>query len=192
VSTDRNPHADRYRRAAEGFSARVDVVPADAWERPAPCEGWVARDVVRHLVEWVPAFFASASGPDLAASASVDDDPVAAWHQVDAKLQAALDDQAVASRVVSHPHAGTHRFDEAIATFVLADVLVHTWDLARATGLDERLDPELVHEIAPGMLGVPAEVADAMRSSGQYGAPVELAGDADEQARLIAFTGRRP
>jgi uncharacterized protein (TIGR03086 family) len=86
----------------------------------------------------------------------------------------------------------THRFDEAIATFVLADVLVHTWDLARATGLDERLDPELVHEIAPGMLGVPAEVADAMRSSGQYGAPVELAGDADEQARLIAFTGRRP
>jgi hypothetical protein len=63
--------ADRYRRAAEGFSARVDAVPGDAWRRPAPCEGWVARDVVAHLVEWVPAFFAGAGGPDLAARTPV-------------------------------------------------------------------------------------------------------------------------
>jgi uncharacterized protein (TIGR03086 family) len=184
--------AERFRRAAAGFSERVDAVPADAWERPAPCEGWVARDVVRHLVEWVPAFFESAGGPDLAASASADDDPVAAWHQVDAKLQAALDDPAVASSVVSHPRAGTHRFDDAIGIFVLADVVVHTWDLARAAGLDERLDPVLVHDLLAGMPAPGGAVDEMMRGSGQYGAPVDVAADADEQTRLIAFTGRMP
>ncbi len=47
--------ADRYRRVAGGFTDRVQAVPDEAWEQPAPCEGWVARDVVGHLVEWVPA-----------------------------------------------------------------------------------------------------------------------------------------
>jgi uncharacterized protein (TIGR03086 family) len=183
--------ADRYRRAAEGFSARVDAVPADAWDRPAPCDGWVARDVVTHLVEWVPAFFAGAGGPDLAATTPVDVDLAAAWHEVDAKVQAALDAPDVAASSVSHPRAGTHRFEDAIEIFVLADVVVHTWDLARATGLDERLDPELVHELATGMLGMPAEVDQAMRASGQYGARVEVPTDADEQTQLLAFVGRR-
>jgi uncharacterized protein (TIGR03086 family) len=184
--------AERYRRAAGGFSARVDAVPADAWERPAPCEGWVARDVVRHLVEWVPAFFAVAGGPDLAASTSVDDDPVAAWHEVDAELQAALDAPAVASSTISHPRAGTHRLDDAVRIFVLTDVVVHTWDLARAAGLDERLDPELVHDLLADMPAPGGEVDEMMRNSGQYGAPVDVAAGADEQTRLISFTGRTP
>ena len=40
--------AERYRRAAAAFTERVRAVPVGGWERPAPCEGWVARDVVRH------------------------------------------------------------------------------------------------------------------------------------------------
>ena len=55
--------ANRYRRVAATFTERVRAVPQDAWEWPAPCEGWVARDVVRHLVEWVPAFVREAGGP---------------------------------------------------------------------------------------------------------------------------------
>jgi hypothetical protein len=154
---------ERYRRAAAAFTERVQAVPDDGWERPAPCEGWVARDVVRHLVEWVPGFF-------------------------DAALQARLDDPATVSAEVSHPRAGTHRFDDAVGTFVLGDVLVHTWDLARAAGLDERLDPELVHDLLVGL----EPMDGALRSSGQFGTRVEVAPDADEQTRLIAFTGRRP
>jgi hypothetical protein len=96
----------------------------------------------------------------------------------------------VAVSTISHPRAGTHRFEDAVEIFVLADVVVHTWDLARAAGLDDRLDPELVHELASGMLGLPAEVEDAMRSSGQYGARVDVPVDADEQTQLLAFVGR--
>ena len=38
--------AERYRRVAGDFTDRARAVPARAWENPAPCEGWVARDVV--------------------------------------------------------------------------------------------------------------------------------------------------
>src|SRR6266550_4748991 len=56
--------ADRYRAVAEGFTRRARAVPETAWERPAPCDGWVARDVVGHLVEWIPPFLQSGAGID--------------------------------------------------------------------------------------------------------------------------------
>lgn len=49
--------SDRYRRVAGQFTQRVRQVPADAWQNPSPCEGEVARDVVGHLVDWLPGFF---------------------------------------------------------------------------------------------------------------------------------------
>jgi hypothetical protein len=72
--------------------------------------------------------------------------------------------------------------------FFLGDVLVHTWDLARAGGLDESLDPEVVHDMLVGM----EPLDDMLRASGQYGPRVSVPDSADEQTKLIAFTGRRP
>jgi uncharacterized protein (TIGR03086 family) len=180
--------ADRYRRVAAGFTERTREVPDSAWENPAPCEGWVARDIVRHIVEWVPAFFEAAGAPPLPAGPSVDDDPAESWSALDAGLQSFLDDPELSALVVTHPHAGQHRLDDAIGMFVLGDVLVHTWDLARATGLDETLDNEIVHDTLVGM----EPWDERLRMSGQYGPRVEVAADADEQTRLIAFTGRQP
>ena len=180
--------SDRYRRVAGRFTARVDEVPDGAWDRPAPCEGWDARDVVRHLVEWVPAFFDAAGGPTLPAGPSVDDDPAAAWRTMSDGIQSLLDDPEASAALIEHPMAGAHRFDDAVAMFVLGDVVVHTWDLARATGLDETLDADVVHDMLVGM----EPLDDMLRASGQYGPKVEVGVDADEQTRLIAFTGRRP
>jgi uncharacterized protein (TIGR03086 family) len=182
-----NDIADRYRRVAEAFTERVREVPEDGWERPAPCEGWVARDVVRHLVEWVPAFFRDAGGPAFPVG-SVDDDPLGAWTALNDAIQAVLDDPAASAAPIAHPRAGEHRLDEAIATFVLGDVLVHTWDLARATGLDETLDADEVRRLLDGM----EPLDEVLRASGQYGPRIAVPDDADEQTRLIAFTGRRP
>ena len=66
--------------------------------------------------------------------------------------------------------------------------LLHTWDLARATGLDEVRDPTEVARMMEGM-----EPMDAfLRSSGHYGPRVAVRDDADTQTRLIAFVGRNP
>ena len=180
--------AGRFTKVAGAFSERVGAVPAGAWERPAPCEGGVARDVVRHLTDWVPGFLSSGAGIDLPAGPAVDDDPAGAWEHLREQLQAILDDPERAGATFSNPHTGDHPVDEAIGRFVLGDVLVHTWDLARATGLDERLDPDEVHSM---LLGI-EPMGDALSASGHYGKPVAVPVDADEQTRLIAFTGRRP
>ena len=189
MSTDQTSEAAaRYRRAADGFGRRVHAVPADAWERPAPCQGWVARDIVGHLVEWFPAFLDAADGPHVEVGPSADDDPVAAWDGLDAGIRPLLDDAVLAATTIHHPMAGDHRLDDAITMFFLGDVVVHTWDLARAAGLDETLDPELVHDLLVGL-----EPMDTyLRVGGQYGPKVEVPPGSDEQTRLIAFTGRQP
>jgi uncharacterized protein (TIGR03086 family) len=158
------------------------------WDQPAPCEGWVARDVVGHVVEWMPAFLTSGGGPEIAPGPSVDEDPAGAWIALDAGIQTLLDDPDTAAVTIAHPRAGTHRLDDAVDTFFLGDIIVHTWDLARAAGLDETLDPGLVHDMLVGI----EPMDDVLRASGQFGPRVEVDEDADEQTRLIAFTGRRP
>jgi uncharacterized protein (TIGR03086 family) len=180
--------AERYRSVAGRFTATVASVPPDAWDNPAPCDGWVARDIVRHMVEWMPNFMHDAQGPDLPVGPPVDDDPLAAWTVLSDGLQGVLDDPGVSARTISHPFAGTFPLDQAIGMFFLGDVLIHTWDLARATGLDEHLDAD---EVA-GMLAGLEPIDEMLRQSGQYGPRVPVPADADVQTKLIAFVGRRP
>ena len=112
---------------------------------------------------------------------------MAAWAALDAALQAALDDPVVAAREID-TGMGLDTVEHAIDGFCTGDVLLHTWDLARATGLDETLDPDEVHRMLTEMEPLDA----AMRKSGHFGPRVEVPADADEQTRLIAFTGRQP
>ena len=125
--------ADRYRKVADQLTQRIAAVPDDAWEQPSPCEGWVARDVVRHMVEWMPAFLRSGSDVELPAGPSVDADPLGAWRALTDGVQGVLDDPQKAAMEFSHPRAGRHSMQDAIDTFILGDVLIHTWDVARAT-----------------------------------------------------------
>lgn len=180
--------AERYRKVAGAFTARAQAVPEGAWNNRSPCEGWDARDVVRHMVEWMPSFLQNGADVALPVGPSVDDDPVGAWLALSDSIQGLLDDPATPTRDFFNEHTGHHPLDEAIGMFILGDVLVHTWDLARATGLDETLDPAEVHVMLVGI----EPIADVLSQSGQYGVAVEVPAAASEQTRLIALTGRRP
>lgn len=180
--------AARFRNLSRLFLARAREVPARGWDRPAPCEGWVARDVVRHLVEWVPSMVLAGPGLPLPEVPDVERDPVGAWEAVSDAIQKALDDPETAARQFDM-RIGRYTVRDAVATFVLADVLIHTWDLARAVGLDETLDPVEVRRALQGMSSVDPEV---LVGSGQYGPAVAVPDEADEQTRLIALTGRTP
>jgi uncharacterized protein (TIGR03086 family) len=179
--------ADRYRRVAAAFTERVAAVPKTSWERPAPCDGWVARDVVRHLTEWLPGFFFETWDLHAPSVPSVDKDPLAAWTVVDETIQAALDDPEIAGRE-RDMRMGHSTFEQTIDMICTADVLIHTWDLARATGLDETLDADEVHRMAAGI----APLDSILRESGQYGPRVDVPEGADEQTWLLGFLGRHP
>ncbi|MGY6500950.1 MAG: TIGR03086 family metal-binding protein [Acidimicrobiales bacterium] len=180
--------AQRHRRVAGEFTTTVDAVPPGAWDSPAPPEGWVARDVVRHLTEWFPALLESATGHVLPDGPAVDDDPAGAWHTQTDAVQALLDDPAVAERSHDFPHLGTMTLAAAVDMIYTGDVFLHRWDLARATGQDATLDPDTCAVMLEGML----PMDEALRSSGHYGPRVDVPDDADVQTRLLAFIGRTP
>ena len=122
------------------------------------------------------------------AGPSVDDDPVGAWRTQTDAVQALLDDPAVAEGEHDFPHLGKMALGQVIDMIYTSDVFLHRWDLARATGGDETLDPDKCTEMLAGML----PMDDVLRQSGHYGPRVDVADDADVQTRLLAFIGRTP
>ena len=124
--------AEWHRQVAGVFTDRVRGTRS--WDAPAPVAGWAARDVVRHLTTWLPGLLASGAGLDLPGGPPVDEDPVRAWQMQCDGVQAVLDDPATAHRELTNPHIGRLPLATAIDRFYTADVFLHTWDLARATG----------------------------------------------------------
>ena len=178
--------AARYERITAQFTERVRAVPADAWNNPSPCEGWTARDVVGHLTEWIPAFFGG-QGVEFPAIPSVQDDPVGAWETVQATMAKALADPAIAAKPVSTPFS-TQPLADTVDMIVTGDVFTHTWDLARATGQSETLDPEQLQIMLAGVGAMPEEM---MRAGGMFGPRVDVPDDADDQTKFLGYVGRR-
>lgn len=148
----------------------------------------MARDVVRHLLEWLPGFLKSGTGVRLPHEPSPDDDPVGTWEERCARIQAMLDDPLTAGRNFHSRRMGDMPLARAIDGFYTPDVFLHTWDLARATGQDERLDPDRCARILADM----EPFDELMRSSGQFGPKVEVPAHSDVQTRLLGFIGRDP
>ena len=177
--------AERHRQVAGDFSARMQRVTD--WAAPAPVVGWVARDVVDHLVTWLPGFLVG-GGVAFPAGPATADDPVAAWaFQADA-VQELLDDPERSAAPFSHPQVGSMPVGGALDRFYTPDVFMHTWDLARASGQAVTLEPEFCLQLLAGM----EPMEELLRSSGQYGPKVEVPADADPATRLIGFIGRDP
>lgn len=173
--------SDRYAKLAAAFTAKVDAVPAGdpRWDDPSPCPEWDAKGVVEHMVHTHRMFlgFIGLELPD-----------GAGWPEARDVVHAALADEATAGR--EHEGMfGMQRWESSVDRFINPDLLLHSWDLARALGLDDTLDPEEVTAVFETAKGYPS---DAMRGNGVFGPEVAVPDDASEQDKLLAFTGRDP
>src|SRR3954465_7274420 len=137
-----------FQRAQAQFTDRVDAVEPDQWEDEALPE-WTVGDLVAHMVSemlWVPPLLAgepSAEGrfPD-ATTDLLGDDPFTSWESAaDDALSAFAEDDAFRRTV--HLERGATPAGEYCEELI-ADLTVHTWDLARAIGADTELPGELV------------------------------------------------
>lgn len=178
--------ADRYRSAADGFGRRV--AGTTDWDSPTPVTQWRARDVVGHLTSWLPALVASGCEVRLDPVPSAEEDPVGAWAGLDAQIRSLLDDPASAEIVFEHEHIGRLPLPQMLDQYFTSDVVFHTWDLARATGQDDRLDEDY---LAGALVGMQAQ-AEMIRASGQFGEQQPVPDDASVQERFFAFIGRDP
>ena len=183
---------EAHRVACSGFEARVREVAPDDWNAPTPCEDWDVKTLVNHVVYgnlWVAPLVEGQTIEEIGDRFEGDvlgDDPVAAWTSSAAGAQSAIDAEGAMERTV-HLSFGDFPGEQYIYQRLL-DVLVHTWDLARAIKGDERLDPgavELLHAWAEPL-------GEMLRGSGAFASePVEVPPSSDLQTQLLALLGRR-
>jgi hypothetical protein len=115
--TARSEAAQNHQEPSAGFSQRVHGTDPTRWNDPSPVQGWRARDVVGHLVTWLPGFLEGGSDIRLAPTPSADDDPVAAWEAHAAHVQELLDDPATDDLVYRSPMGGEIPLAQAIDQF---------------------------------------------------------------------------
>jgi uncharacterized protein (TIGR03086 family) len=185
------PDAARYRAVTNGFLARVAGIGPDGWGGASPCEGWTVRDVVAHVVIVHRRVLARLDGGKLPGIEPLPPEPgedlPGDLRALVAEVREAVEDPGRAARQVDSI-IGRLSFAELVGTLLCADVLLHTWDVARATGQDERLDAAAVADAMRFLLPRDRD----LRVPEEFGPRLEAPPGADEQARLIAFSGRVP
>lgn len=180
-----------YRRARDTFGARVATVADHQWELPTPDPGWDVRALVGHLVTedlWVPPLFEGRTIEQVGDAFDGDvlgTDPAGAWDRAADGALAAISADGALERIV-HLSSGDAT-GEAYVRELSADHLIHAWDLARAIGGDERLDPDLVAAVADWF----DQEEDRYRDLGLIGRGVAVPPDADPQTALLGRFGRR-
>lgn len=175
--------ADAHRTHAARFTELVENTRD--WDAPTPVQGWRARDVVTHFTQWLPGMLGSL-GVDFPEGREID--PVAAWAELRDHVQALLDDPERASHQVTGFDGQQTTVADLLGQYYVPDVFMHGWDLARATGQDDTLDPDTAGEMVDGM----SQQVEMLRESGQFGHPTLLDESHATQDRLIALIGRDP
>ncbi len=176
--------SDRYIRVSEGFGERVAGVAPGGWSLPTPCTDWTVRDLVAHVVgtQWR---VLGTLGAVEAAAVDPEGDLRAQYREAVASITGALADDELASRTVGGMF-GEQPFSSLVSRLVCTDTLVHTWDLARATGQDEQLD----HDAVAQALAFLTPLDEAIRRPGGFAPKIPSAPGAGEQERLLNFCGR--
>ncbi|MCW7984904.1 hypothetical protein XF35_06085 [Streptomyces platensis subsp. clarensis] len=175
------------------FGTRVHAVRDDQWDAPTPCTEWSVRDLVNHLTAeqlWVPRLVRDGAaitdvGSDFDGEV-LGDDPAAVWDRAAVAAVAAFSERGALDRPVQLSY-GSQRA-EAYCTQMMADAVVHTWDLARAIGAEERLPGHL----ATAALREVEPYAPGLAASGLFAPAMEPPADADDLTRLLCLLGRRP
>jgi uncharacterized protein (TIGR03086 family) len=189
--------AARYRRRADRFEATVAAVRPEQWSQPSPCEKWTARDVVGHIIT-MHAVMLRPLGRELSPAPSLDADPLGAFKAARADVEAILADPTLAEAEGDTP-SGRLTVAAHVDRVVSADMVFHRWDLARATGQGDTLDPVEVEAAWAGTSALPPELLEQFRTPGAFGpgvevfgAEVKIAEDAPLQDRLLGLIGRDP
>ena len=169
------------------FQQLASRTTVDDLDRQTPCEEWRVRDLFGHIIVGATTFAAAVRG-----SAPPDEVPVGADEAIPATANAALADidDAFRSPGALEQTVATPFGDmpgDAFARLLAFDLLVHSWDLATATGQPLAVPDAVVAEV-DGFAR--AALAPELRGPGTFGPEVEPAADASPLERLVAFSGR--
>jgi uncharacterized protein (TIGR03086 family) len=178
--------------AADAAARTVGNVHAGQFSGPTPCTDWDVRALLNHLILWTAYSLEAraqggsvgqelidrdfAAGPDFAAGYRAQlDRALAAWA-----------DPASWERELSVMGTATPAAD--VAALNIAEMVLHGWDLAAATG--QRYS---VSDAATAATARAVEAnADLFRQYNGFAEPVEVPASASALDRLLAASGRDP
>jgi uncharacterized protein (TIGR03086 family) len=178
--------ATRYEAVAHGFTIRVEGVGPGGWSALTPCSDWSAQDLVAHVIMTHRRVMATLDEAD-PVEADLQGDLGSQWLGATGAVVEALGHQDRASKLMSGMF-GDQTFASLVGRLVCADTLIHTWDLARATGQDENLDPDAVEKALEAL----TPIDDGLRRPGGFAAKIVPPAGADLQTQLLNFCGRAP
>ena len=171
---------DLYDRASSWATEKV-AGATEKLDARTPCDDWDVRTLLDHILETQRYFLSSARGEDASPPsptppATLSDDPVADFEAVRGDMLAAYGERGTIEK--TGPALGV----------AFSDLLVHSWDVARATGQDETMPDGLAtaaYELVHG------KFTDEQRQ-GIFKPEVPIGDHASPQDRLLAYTGRDP
>ena len=183
-----NP-VELFEKATSGINKIISGIKQDQIGAQTPCSEWKVKDLIEHLIGGASHLNASMGGGSSDSPSSESDVAKLAANftsVVSEVLQKASDPAALEAQVGTP--AGEMSAGQFIGILSL-DNLVHTWDLAKATGQGTALDPALT-EACYGMF-VPGLI-DMARPHGAFGPAVSVPDNASTQDKLLGYTGRQP
>lgn len=178
---------------ARGVIANVSP---SSYDQPTPCVSWNVREVLNHLVGatyWFAGCLqqGEASSHDQAAAGTdfTSTDVQASFNEGAKRAIEAFSGPGALEQTVKLPFGDMP--GGMFLVLAINDVLTHSWDLAKATGQDTDLEPELATELLGMMQN---NLSDDFRGPEGSGAPFGPAREAPEGAspadQLAAFLGR--
>lgn len=171
--------------AQQEFATRIAAITD--WNAPTPDTEWTVRDLVAHVIEeqqWVPQLLAGRTIEQAKTHIEpLRDDLAGEWELYSFAAAAAWHNADPAASV--HLSYDTVTVEDYLREQV-ADVTIHSWDLARAAGADETLDDQLVQAV--WCVFEPQQ--QTLAATGLYASRITVAKDAPLQTRLLAVTGR--
>jgi len=179
-------------RSAAGFAAILAQVADDQWEAPTPNDGQVVRALVAHVVagNLMSAIILRGGSREegLAPFARDDADLVLQFDESRREQAAAFAEPGAMERTVAHPALDMPA--SMLLGFRLTEYGLHGWDLARAIGADESIDPVVLEALWQTL----SPMESMMAASGMFGSGPsgDVADDAPLQVRVLDLSGRRP
>lgn len=175
-----------YTELAQRLSAVADAVDRPRWRDPSPCDGWSAADVIGHLIDTQRGFL-TRHDVALPPATEVDDDPARAWRRHAARVAEALARPGVADATFDG-FFGPATIGATIARFYGFDMIVHRWDVARATGVPTSFSPAELDQIETSIDGF----GEHLYADGICAPAVPIPASSSRQDQLLARMGRDP
>ena len=182
-------------RAFQATERIVTNVKPEQMSNTTPCSEWDVRAQLNHTVGVMHMIATCAAGgpvpafdPSAPPAEVIGNDAAGAFRQAaDAALTAWSREGVLEGKVTLPPGEMPGRVAIGINLF---DTYTHAWDIAKATGQDTALDPELAaaaHDAAKMVIQ-----PQFRQPGGPFAPDVSVPGDASAGDQLIAFSGRQP